>query len=163
MSSGADEVASIGLTADCNRICLGVNVLWAILAAFLTRKPPLVQAIVVGLCCGLFATAAAEANERDPLFSSTVLLVLISGTVAGVLFYAGLALQCQRGWVSEKSGPAWLYATYAVVWLFGLLAAVLALVGAGGFKVAILAVVPLVLLAPTALHGIRMVLHRAPA
>ena len=37
---------------------------------------------------------------------------------------------------------------YAAVWLFGLAAAVLTLLGEGGFNVAVLAVVPLVLLAP---------------
>lgn len=136
--------------------------LWAMLAAFLTRKPPLIQAIVVGLCTGLCLAAAAQANQRDPVISSTVLLVLVSGTVTGALFYAGLLYQRQHGWVPANPGPRWLYAVYVTVWLLGIVAAVLALFGAGGFKVAVLTVVPLVLLAPTALQGIRMALQREP-
>ena len=130
--------------------------LFALLAAFLTRKPPFVQAVVVGLCTGLFAAAAAEANERDPQIAEIALQVLVWGCVAGVLFYAGLAVQRRRGWVPGEPGPAWLYGVYAVVWLFGIVAAVLALLGEGGFKVAVLTVVPLVLLAPAAVQGIRL-------
>jgi type III secretory pathway component EscS len=137
--------------------------LWALLAAFLTRKPPLVQAAVVGLCVGLLVATAAQANEREPSIQSTVLLVLGWGCVAGALFYAGLVFQRRHGWVPDEPGPRWLYGVYTVIWLFGLLAAVMALIGAGGFKVAVLTVVPLVLIAPTALQGIRMGLHRAPA
>jgi hypothetical protein len=46
------------------------------------------------------------------------------------------------------------------VWVLSLLAAVRALFGAGGLKVAALAIVPIVLLAPPALGGIRALLHR---
>jgi hypothetical protein len=80
-----------------------------------------------------------------------------------VLFYAGFVVQSRRGRTVDHGAPNWLYAVYAVVWVFGLAAALFALVGGGGFKVAALAIVPLVLLAPTALYGIRMILHRAPA
>lgn len=137
--------------------------LWALLAAFLTRKPPLVQAAVVGLCVGLFVATAAQANERQPSIQSTLLLVLIWGCATAALFYAGLVLQRRHGWVPDEPGPGWLYAVYTAVWLFGILAAVMALLGAGGFKVAVLTVVPLVLIAPTALEGIRIGLRGAPA
>jgi type III secretory pathway component EscS len=137
--------------------------LWALLAAFLTRKPPLFQAAVVGLCVGLFVATAAQANQRDPTIQSTVLLVLGWGCLAGAVFYAGLVFQRRHGWVPADPGPRWLYAVYTATWLFGILAAVMALLGAGGFKVAVLTVVPLVLIAPPALQGIRMGLHRAPA
>lgn len=53
--------------------------LWAMLAAFLTHKPPLVQAVVVGACTGLFVAAAAQANERNPTIERTALLVLVWG------------------------------------------------------------------------------------
>ena len=88
--------------------------------------------------------------------------VLVWGCTAGALFYAGVVVQRRRGWVPGEPGPAWLYGVYTVVWLFGIAAAVYALLGEGGFKVAALTVVPLVLLAPTALQGIRMALtaHR---
>jgi hypothetical protein len=39
--------------------------IWALLAAYLTKRPPWVQALVFGLCVGLFVATAAEANERD--------------------------------------------------------------------------------------------------
>jgi hypothetical protein len=136
---------------------------WALLAKFLISKPPLVQAIVVGLSGGLFAAAAAAANERDPRISSIALLVLFWGVVLGGMFHAGLAYQVRHGWDRESPAPTWLYAVYAVVWVLGLVAALLALFGAGGFKVAALAIVPLVLLAPAAFSGVRLALHRAPA
>jgi len=137
---------------------------WALLAKFLTSKPPFVQAIVVGLSSGLFVATAAEANHRDPRISSIAVLVLVAGAVLGGLFYAGLAVQRRTGRPHDAPGPPWLYAVYASVWVLGLVAAVFALLSDGGFKVAALAIVPLVLLAPTAFQGIRLVLrHRAPA
>lgn len=137
--------------------------IWALLAKFLLSKPAWVQAVVLGLCTGLFATAAAEANERDPALDNTVVMVLVWGVAAAVIYYIGFTVQTRRGELSEHTAPAWLYVLYAVVWLLGLTAAAVALFGEGGFKVAILAVVPLVLLAPTAIHGIRRVTHRVPA
>ena len=134
--------------------------LWALLAKFLTSKPPLVQATVVGLSAGLFVATAAEGNHRDPRISSIVLVVLVAGVVLGGLFYAGLAMQRRNGWAHDDPGPGWLYTLYASVWLLGLAAALLALFSDGGFKVAALAIVPLVLLAPTAFQGFRRALHR---
>jgi heme/copper-type cytochrome/quinol oxidase subunit 2 len=135
--------------------------IWALLAKFLLSKPSWVQAVVLGLCTGLFAAAAADANDQDPAVDSTMLMVLIWAAVAGVLYYVGFTVQSRRGAaLSEHAAPRWLYAVYAVVWLLGLGAAILALFGEGGFKVAILAVVPLVLLAPTAVYGLRQVTHR---
>jgi heme/copper-type cytochrome/quinol oxidase subunit 2 len=135
-------------------------VVWALLAKFLIKQPPAVQALALGLCTGLFVTAAAEANERDPVLTTTVVLVLVSGGIAGALFYAGLVVRRRRGWEPGETAPRWLHAVYAAVWLVGIVAALLALFGEGGFKVAVLAVVPLVLLAPTALQGIRALLGR---
>lgn len=137
--------------------------LFALLAKLLLKQHPLVQAVVLGLCTGLFVTALADANERDPAIGSTVRLVLIWGAAAASLFYVGFAVQRKRGRVADHAAPDWLYAVYAIVWVFVVVAALFALFGEGGFKVAALAIVPLVLLAPTALYGIRMILHRAPA
>lgn len=137
---------------------------WALLAKFLLSKPAWVQAVVLGLCTGLFATAAAQANERNPAIDKTLLMVLIWATVAAVLYYLGFTIQNRRGAaLSDHAAPPWLYTVYVAVWLVGLGAATLALFGEGGFKVAILAVVPLVLLAPTAFHGMRQLTHRAAA
>ena len=137
--------------------------IWALLAAFLTRQPPLVQGIVLGLCTGLFVSAAAEANNRSPMLSSVVVLVLVSGVIAGGLFFWGLESQRRHGWNPSSPPPRWLYAVYVVVWLLALAATVYTLFGAGGFKVAVLAIVPLVLLAPTAIHGAVTLSHRGPA
>jgi hypothetical protein len=142
---------------------LETSMVWALLAKFLTSKPPLVQALVVGLSSGLFVATAAEANERNPLITSTVLLVLVAGAVLGGLFYAGLAVQRRNAWTHDEPGPGWLYALYAGVWILGLAAAAYALLSEGGFKVAALAIVPLVLLAPTAFEGIRRALRRVSA
>ena len=136
--------------------------IWALLAKFLISKPAWVQAVTLGLCTGLFVTAAAEANNRDPAIDNTVVMVLVWGAVAAVLYFVGFSLQTRRGALSEHAAPTWLYVVYAVVWLSGLLAAVMALLGEGGFKVAILAIVPLVLLAPDDFYGIRLATHRVP-
>jgi hypothetical protein len=135
--------------------------LFALLAKFLISQSPAVQASALGLCTGLFVTAAAEANDRDPVLTTTVVLILVSGTIAGVLFYLGLAFRARHGWTGTESAPVWLHATYAAVWSGGLVAAVRALLGDGGVQVALLTVVPLVLLAPTALEGFRALLTSA--
>src|SRR3954465_12718983 len=120
------------------------------MAAYLTKRPPWIQAAVVGLCAGLFIATAAQANTREPLLSRVVIQVLAVGAVGGGLFYLGLRRQHRPGDI-----PIWVDAAYAVTWLGSLVAAVLALFGAGGFTVAVLAVVPIVLLAPPAILGIR--------
>jgi hypothetical protein len=132
---------------------------WVLLAKFLTSKPPLVQAVVVGMCSGLFVAAAAQANERDVQISYTAGLVMLWGTAFGALFLAGLMYQRRNGWNTQSPAPGWLYAVYALVWLVGLVAALLALSGEGGAKVAALAIVPLVLLAPPAMQGFRAAVH----
>jgi hypothetical protein len=137
--------------------------IWALLAKFLLSKPAWVQAIVLGLCTGLFVTAAAEANERDPAISRSALMVFVWGSAAALLYYLGYLAQSRRGGLPSRAAPRWLYVLYAGVWLLGLAAAMRALLGEGGFKVAILAVVPLVLLAPTALYGIRQIGRRPVA
>ena len=136
--------------------------LFVLLAAFLTKRPPWVQASVVGLCTGLFVAASAKANERTPLISSVVLLVLVVGFVVGVLFYLGLQAERRHGWRTNTAPPGWVNAVYAAAWFLSLLAAVRALLGAGGFKLAALAIVPIILLMPPALVGIRTMLGRQP-
>jgi peptidoglycan/LPS O-acetylase OafA/YrhL len=134
--------------------------IWALLARFLTRQPPLIQAAVLGICAGLFVSTAAQANNRDPVIGTTVLQVVVVGLVAGALFYLGAT---RGGRDPQELVPRWLCFAYAIVWLAGLAAALLALFGNGGFKVAALAIVPLVLVAPAALQGIRRLTHRQPA
>jgi 4-hydroxybenzoate polyprenyltransferase len=74
--------------------------IWALLAAFLTKRPAWVQAVVVGLCTGLFVAAGAYANLRDPLISSVVLLMLAAAVVAGVGFYLALRARLRHGWAA---------------------------------------------------------------
>jgi len=134
--------------------------IWALLASFLTKRPAWMQAVVLGLCTGLFVATVAEANERSPLISSVVLLVLVAGAIAGTAFYLALRTQQRHGWSPGTAAPTWVNLTYAAVWVLSLLAAIRALFGEGGLKVAVLAVVPIVLLAPPALGGIRALLRR---
>jgi hypothetical protein len=130
--------------------------IWALLAAYLTKRPPWIQAVVFGLCVGLFVSAAAHANTREPVLSRVVIQVLTVAAVVGGLFYLGLRRrQPQRGDI-----PTWVHVLYAVAWVLALGAAVLALFGAGGFTVAVLAIVPIVLLAPPAVLGVRVLLGR---
>jgi hypothetical protein len=84
--------------------------IWAVLAAFLTKRPAWVQALVVGLCTGLFVATAAEANQREPLITTVVLLVLVAGAVAGTAFYLGLRAQNRHGWLAGTAAPAWVTA-----------------------------------------------------
>ncbi len=56
---------------------------WAVLAAFLTKKPPAVQAAVLGLSLGLFVAAAAEADKRDSLLSSMLAIAVVTGAFGG--------------------------------------------------------------------------------
>lgn len=137
--------------------------IFALLAAYLTRRPPLVQAVVVGLCTGLFVAALANAEQRDPVITSVVLLVVTVAVVAGGLFFLGLRAGRRHGWTPGSPPPWWVDVIYVAIWILSLLAAVRALLGAGGLKVAVLAIVPIVLLAPPALLGVRMLLGRPQA
>lgn len=135
--------------------------IWALVAVYLTKRPPWMQALVFGLCVGLFVATAAEANDREPMIGSVVMLVLTAGVVSGGAFLLALRAQVRHGWTGATT-PTWVSLAYVAVWVLSLLAAVLALFGAGGFTVALLAVVPIVLLAPPALVGIRTLLGRPP-
>ena len=105
----------------------GDRVIWAFLATYLKKRPAWVQALVVGLCAGLFVATAAEANQREPLISSVVLLVLVAGAVAGTAFYLGLRAQQRHGWRAGTAAPVWVGLVYAAVWVLSLLGAVGAL------------------------------------
>lgn len=63
---------------------------WALLAAYLTKRPPWVQAGVLGLCTGLFVTAGVEADTRDPRITSVILWVLTVAIITGGLFFPQL-------------------------------------------------------------------------
>ena len=136
--------------------------LWALLGAYLTKRPPWVQAVVFGLGAGMFTAAVVDANRSSPAVGGTVLVVLAVGVVVGALFYVSLTARLRHGWTVGTTPPRWVSIAYIAAWTLSLAAAVLALIGAGGFKVAVLAIVPIVLLAPPALVAIRTLAGRAP-
>jgi hypothetical protein len=136
--------------------------IFALIAKLLLTAPPVVQAAVLGLCAGLFVTASAEANDRDPMLRTVVGEVVGIGLLAGVAFYLSLRADRRRRGRAEQPA-AWVYGAYVVVWVGALAAAVAAVLGAGGFKVAALAIVPLVLLAAPAFAAVGNVLHRGGA
>src|SRR4051812_20406825 len=103
----------------------GVHMVWALLAAYLTKRPAWVQALVFGLCAGLFVTAAAESRNRDPGIGAVVLLVLGIGVVVGGAFYLGLRAELRRGATGDRA-PSWVHVSYAGAWLLGIAAALLA-------------------------------------
>lgn len=134
----------------------------ALLAAYLTKRPLWVQSTVLGVCTGLFVATAAEANEREPVIETVVALVLTVGLVSGAAFFLAMRSQVRRGWTAGSATPMWVSLAYSTVWVLSLLAAGRAFLGAGGLKVALLALIPIVLLAPPALDGIRTLLGRPP-
>jgi len=134
-------------------------VIWALLAAYLTKRPAGVQAVVFGLCAGLFLTAAVESDDRDPGIGTVVLLVLGIAVVLGGAFYLGLRARLRRR-TGGDGPPTWVQIAYSGAWLLAIVAALLALFGDGGLRVAVLAIVPIVLLAPPALVGLRALLGR---
>src|ERR1700712_2001479 len=109
----------------------GGPMIWAGLDALLTKRPAWVQALVVGLCTGLFVATAAEANQREPLITSVVLLVLVAGAVGRPAFYLVRRAQKRHGWRAGPAAPAWVALVYASVWVLSLLAAARAVSGAG--------------------------------
>jgi hypothetical protein len=127
--------------------------LTALLAAYITKAPAWVQGAVFGLCVGLFVAAGANADTRDPLIGSVVLLVLTVAVVTGGAFYLALRARLRRRALDDDP-PAWVHLAYVGAWLLSVAAAARALFGAGGLAVAVLAVVPIVLLVQPALAGI---------
>jgi hypothetical protein len=59
------------------------------------------------------------------------------------LFFLGLRAD-RQGRSADSGPPTWVHVAYSGAWLLSIVAAVLALFGAGGFKVAVLAIVPIV-------------------
>ena len=133
--------------------------IWALLAAWLRKQPAWIQALVFGLCVGLFIAAAANADQRDVRLGSVALVVLVAGVIAAAAFYFALRAQ-QRRSSAGAAAPVWIDLAYLAVWVLSLLAAVRALFGDGGLKVAALAIVPIVLLLPSAISGVRVLLRR---
>jgi hypothetical protein len=133
--------------------------LWALLAAFLSRRPPWLQAGMVGLCTGIFVVANVNAGQRDLPLAAAAALVLAAAVPIGWAFSRALHAGLQSR-VAGRPATSRVHAAYAAVWLIAVTAAVGTAVGDGGVRVAVIAIVPIVLLAPPALSGIRHLVRR---
>jgi hypothetical protein len=133
--------------------------IWALLAAFLRNRPPWAQAAMLGLCTGLFVAAATVGVQRITDLGWSTLLVLVVGVSAGGPFYIVLLAHVRsRSTARERAIP--IHVAHAAVWLVLVGMAVRALLVAGGPRVAVFAIVPIVLLAPPALVGLRVLTGR---
>lgn len=135
--------------------------LWALLAAFLRRRPPWMQAGMVGLCTGLFVVANVNAGQRDLGPGPAAALVLAAAVPIGWAFSRALRAEL-RSRAGGRSTTSRVHAAWATVWLMSVTAAVGTIFGDGGVKVAVIAIVPIVLLAAPGLMGIRALLRRRP-
>jgi uncharacterized membrane protein YfcA len=133
--------------------------IWALLAAFLRNRPPWVQAAMFGMCTGLFVAAGTSGVQRIADIDPSRLLVLVVAAFTASTFYVAMrAHLSNRSRGQERAGR--VHGTCAAVWLLLLVAALRALLGAGGYRVAVFAIVPIVLLAPPALVGLRALTTR---
>ncbi|HET6394587.1 MAG TPA: hypothetical protein VFG13_17310 [Blastococcus sp.] len=132
--------------------------LWALLAAFLRRRPPWLQAAMVGLCSGIFVVANVNAGQRDLRPGAAAAFVLAVAVPLGWAFSRALRAERHRSASGRPATPRG-HAAYAAVWLVAVTAVVGTLLGDGGVRVAVIAIVPIVLLAPPAVLGIRALLR----
>ena len=135
--------------------------LWALLAAFLTRRPRWMQAVVFGSCAGLFVVAVAGADAASTPTGPGALRVVAIAAPVGAGFYLVLRAQAHRR-AAGHAARAWVAVAHVAVWALAVAAAGVALFGAGGVPVAVLAIVPIVLLALTAVAETRALLQRRP-
>jgi hypothetical protein len=132
---------------------------WALLAAFLHQRSPRVQAAVFGACTGLFVDAQADVVAGSlPL---AALLVLAVAVPAGSAFFVALRARL-RIVTAHPDIRSVAPASFAAAWLVFVAAAARALV-AEGPQVAVLAIVPIVLLAPPVLAGLPALPGRRPS
>ena len=118
--------------------------LWALLAAFLRRRPPWAQAVVFGLCTGLFVAASATDLQRIARIGPVTFLVLGVGVVTGGAFHLALCAHLHSA-ATARPRALWVHVGNAAVWPLFVSAAVRALLGAGGSRLAVPAVVPIAL------------------
>jgi hypothetical protein len=128
--------------------------IWALLAAFLRKRAPWVQAVMVGVCTGLFVAAGTLGVARAVSVGSGTFLVLAIALVVGAAFY-GARRAHQPGRARARPPGPGAHVAYVALWVGFCAAAIRALVVAGGPRVAVFAIVPLVLLAEPALAGAR--------
>src|SRR4051812_16310576 len=103
--------------------------IWALLAAFLMRRPAWMRALVFGICLGLFA--AAEVYPREPLRSTAVVLTVTVAVLTGGVFFHALRMGAGRP-PGIGGAPTWLGIACPAAWLLVVGAAVRALVGEAG-------------------------------
>ena len=135
----------------------------AALSAFLLKQPPALQALFVGACGGAFLMGIVSAAETDPSAELLVIAFLVFGIANGVFYYRASTRSHRAGAEEEPSGdaevgsrlPAYQLAVFVLVWLIGIISALLTLFVGAGFTVAIILVLPIVLFAPVALSSAR--------
>ena len=135
--------------------------LWALLAAFLRRRPPWLQAGMIGLCTGIFVVANVNAGQRDLPLGPAAALVLAAAVPVGWAYSRALRAE-RRSRAAGRPNTSRVHAAYAAVWLIAVTAAVGTILGDGGVRVAVIAIVPIVLLSPSALAGTQALLRRHP-
>jgi hypothetical protein len=116
---------------------------------------------MVGLCTGTFVVANVNAGQRDLPLAPAAALVLAAAVPIGWAFSRALRAEL-RSRAAGRATTSRVHAAYAAVWLLSVAAAVGTILGDGGVKVAVIAIVPIVLLAPPALTGIQALLRRHP-
>ncbi len=135
----------------------------AALSAFLLKQPPALQALFVGACSGAFLMGVVSAAETDPSAELLVIAFLVFGIATGAFYYRASTRSHRAGAEEESSGdaeigsrlPAYQLAIFVLVWLIGIISALLTLFVGAGFTVAIILVLPIVLFAPVALISAR--------
>jgi hypothetical protein len=90
---------------------------WALLAAFLRNRPPWAQAVMFGMCTGLFVAASAVGVQRIAHIGSATILVLVVAAFTGGAFYFALRAHLRSRSTARESG-VWVHVVYAAVWLF---------------------------------------------
>jgi hypothetical protein len=115
---------------------------------------------MVGLCTGIFVVATVNAGQRDLRLGLAAALVLTAAVPISWAFSRALRAGL-RSRAAGRQGRSWVHAAHAAVWLLSVTAAVPTVFGTA-VRVAVIAIVPIVLLAPPALIGIRTLLRRRP-
>jgi hypothetical protein len=136
--------------------------IWALLAAFLRNRALWVQAVMVGACTGLFVAAGSLGGSRAVSPGSGTFVVLVIALVAGGAYYGAQRRQPRGRGQAQPRGPR-VDVAFIAVWIALVVTAIRTLVVGGGPRVAVFAIVPLVLLAEPALAGVRALSGRNAA
>ena len=89
--------------------------IWAGLAVFLRKQPVRRQAVVFGVCCGLFIAAGANSTHRSPAIGTVALWAVVAAVLTGLAYYLGVRGGVRRaGQDADAVRSAWVNAAFAV-------------------------------------------------